>query len=96
MKKLFEKITNIFKKIIFCKCPCSPHEDPLCGKLFKHYKTEKIYQYLLVASPELNRSELVVVYQDIESKLIYTLPWNEFFSNTGTKGNTVPRFKEQK
>lgn len=92
---LFKKFMSLFKKEVASGGIWVSSEDTLCGQCFKHYRNEKIYEYLFVASPEADRSQLVVVYQDIESKLIYTRPWNDFFSSVGTDVNRVPRFKEQ-
>ncbi len=86
---------SFFKKETVCDCPWACHEDDLSGKLFKHHRNGKIYRYLFAASPEESRSELVVVYQDKESKLIYTRPWNAFFGTTGKEDARVARFEEQ-
>lgn len=65
--------------------------DQNTGKIFRHYKNNKLYRYLFIAATKDNRSALVVVYQDIESNLIFTRPLN--FFNGSVKG--VARFKEE-
>jgi len=92
---MLKKIMGFFKKETVCDCPWANNEDDLSGKLFKHHRNGKLYRYLFAASPESNRSELVVVYQDEKSKLIYTRPWNAFFGTTGKTGERIPRFEEQ-
>ena len=93
--KLFRRLINAFTNTVSCNCALGTSEDPMSGKQFKHYKNEKLYKYLFAATPEAKRSDLVVVYQDIESKLIYTRPWNDFFASVGAEANRVPRFEEQ-
>lgn len=94
--KILEKIVTLFKKSEPCRCPLMDADDQLSGKLFKHYKNEKLYRYMFPASPEAERTKLVVVYQDIESEQYYTRPWNDFFSSVKQNGQNVPRFQEQK
>ncbi len=95
--KPFKRIINALRGVIPCNCSLSVSEDPLCGKYFKHYKNKKLYKYLFVAQPKtkVEINGLVVVYQDIESKMIYTRSWNEFFASVGAEANRVPRFMEQ-
>ncbi len=94
---MINRIINAVKNIVPCNCSESSSEDPLCGKYFKHYKNEKLYKYLFVARPKtkVEINGLVVVYQDIESKMIYTRSWNEFFASVGAEADRVPRFMEQ-
>jgi len=92
---IFNRVINAIRNIVPCNCSEADSEDPLCGKKFKHYKNEKLYKYLFVAKSKSNNEALVVVYQDIESKLIYTRVWNEFFASVGAEANRVPRFEEQ-
>ncbi len=77
-----------------CTCPLANSEDSNTGKKFKHYKNNRLYVYLCAASSKARNGDLVVVYCDIESELIYTRPWNSFFSMAALDSAMVPRFEE--
>jgi len=93
-------ILNGIKKLFNLKddcndCPFQTNEDPLRNKLFKCLTHGKMYRYICAASEDKDRNNLVVVFQDIESKLFYTNKWNNFFSTIKKDGNHIPRFEEQ-
>ena len=90
LKKFFhEKLKNEYCFI----CNKTEH-DPLTNKLFKHYRTQKIYRYLFAATSKDHNDDLVVVYQDVENNKIYTRKWNNFFGSIGPENNRTPRFEE--
>jgi len=95
MIKILKRIVEKYIKFKPCRCPFINADDQLSGKLFKHYKNEKLYRYMFPAAPEAERTKLVVVYQDIESEQYYTRPWNDFFSSVKQNGQSVPRFEAQ-
>ena len=71
-------------------------DDPLAGKLFKHYANGNLYRYLFpVMDKNDHKEKLLVIYQDIESGRRYSRSWNAFFSSVKQDGKDVARFEEQ-
>ena len=65
------------------------YNDVNVNKTFKHYKKGTIYQLLLISnleSTDQNKFPTTAVYQDVDTKLVWSRPLVEFITNFKIQG----------
>ncbi len=90
---MFDKIKNYLTG-----CPTYKPlvaDDDMFDTLFKHHRTGVIYRYIGTARDKTRSDDVVVVYQDTGTEVLYVRTWNEFFGSIGPNSNRRARFEKQ-